>query len=189
MIKLFIADTAGLDLASALENVSSARREKALRLMDEDARRRCLGAGLLLKAVCGRDDYAIGQNGKPYFEDGQVHFSLAHCKNHVLCALFDAPVGADIELPRSGGVRLAERFFAADELHAVSVSPAPDAEFCRLWTMKESYIKLRGLRLADMAGFSVIDSAVHFNSLRYGEYFIACCSDKPCDVQLIEKNL
>lgn len=189
MIKLYIADVSGLDLAAALKNVSHARKAKAMRLMDEDARRRCLGAGLLLKAVCGRDDYAVGQNGKPYFVDNAVHFSLAHCKEHVLCAVSDAPVGADIELPRSDSVRLAERFFAPDELRAVSVSPAPDEEFCRLWTMKESYIKLRDLRLADMAGFSVIDSTVHFNSLRYGEYFIACCSVNPCDVQLIEKNL
>lgn len=189
MIKLYIADVSGLDLAAALKNVSHARKAKAMRLMDEDARRRCLGVGLLLEAVCGRDDYAVGQNGKPYFVDGAVHFSLAHCKEHVLCAVSDVPVGADIELPRSDSVRLAERFFAPDELRAVSVSPAPDEEFCRLWTMKESYIKLRDLRLADMAGFSVIDSAEHFNSLRCGEYFIACCSDNPNDVQLIEKNL
>lgn len=103
-----------------------------------------------------------------------------------MCAVSDAPVGVDIELPRQNSARLAKRFFTPDE---ASVCHS-DAQFCRLWTLKESYIKLRGLRLADIASFSVLSAPeVSFVSLRRGEYHIGCCSEKYDEAILIDKKL
>ena len=85
-------------------------------------------------------------NGKPYFpERSDIHFSLSHARTHVLCALSDKPVGADIESPRPISLR-ARRFFCSDaELELFDPLD--------LWVLKESYIKLHGLTLASMNEF------------------------------------
>lgn len=186
MIKIFIADVSSLDLSSMSDSVSRARLERILRCANDADKRRLLGAGLLLKSAVGTDEYITSENGKPCFPDGHICFSLAHCGDYAVCAVSDAPVGVDIELPRQNSARLAKRFFAPDEA-AVCNS---DAQFCRLWTLKESYIKLRGLRLADLASFSVLSAPeVSFVSLRHGEYHIGCCSEKYSEAELICKKL
>jgi len=76
-------------------------------------------------------------NGKPYFPDRlDVHFSLSHCRTHVLCALSEHPVGVDIESPRQISQR-ALKFFSTEEELAL-FDPLD------LWVLKESYIKLYG---------------------------------------------
>lgn len=189
MIRIYIADTDTLDLERALEQASETRREKALKISNEDARRLSLGASALMRRVLGRDDHCVSENGKPYLPDGSVHFSLSHCGSKVVCAVSDAPVGVDIELRREGGCRLAGRFFAADEARAVCAAGDPDAEFCRIWTLKESYIKLFDLRLADMRSFSVFDPGAALRSMRYGEYFIGCCANEESDAEITEVKI
>lgn len=186
MIKIFIADISALDISEAMEQVSSVRREKAERLKDDSAKRRSLGAEMLLISVCGRRSYSVGKNGKPYFPDHEVHFSLAHCGDYAVCAVSDSPVGVDIELPRNDTSRLAKRFFAQDEADA-----AVDAEsFCRIWTLKESYIKLRDMRLTDMPGFSVLSmDRFRFRSFTFGQYRIGCCSEADDDIEIEEIKL
>ena len=93
----------------------------------------------------------------------------------------DFDIGVDIETPREGSERLAARFFAPEEYRLVAESRQPDREFCRLWVLKESLIKARGGRLADMAGFSVADGVEGF-SLRSFEHegcFIGLCVKAP----------
>ena len=173
MTKIFIADIGLLDIESCLGKVSPARREKTLRLAGDDDKRRSLGAEMLLIKAAGRDDYVLSKNEKPYFPDNEVFFSLAHCGDYAVCAVSDVPVGVDIELPRVGGARLAKRFFQPDEAALVY-----DREFCRLWTLKESYIKYADLRLGDVRSFSVVSGAegCSFSSASYGEYLIGCCA-------------
>ena len=177
MIRLYIADTGGLDIDSALKRVSEARRSKVLRLPDDEKKRQSLGAELLLQRAVGRTEYSLGKNGKPYFEDSPLRFSLAHSGPYAVCAVSDSDIGADIEAPREGSERLAARFFAPDEHRLVAESPQPDREFCRLWVLKESLIKARGGRLADMAGFSVAGGVDGFclHSLEHEGYFIGLC--------------
>lgn len=178
MIKVFIADVSSLDIEKCLAEVSPRRREKTLRLANDGDKRRSLGIELLLRKVTGRDDYALSENGKPFFTGGGVHFSLAHCGNYAVCALSDAPAGVDIELPRAGGARLAERFFLPDEAALVDCAGSPDREFCRLWTLKESYIKCADLRLGDIRSFSAASGVpgCSFSDFSHGEYLIGCCA-------------
>ena len=178
MIRVFIADVSLLDIESCLGKVSPARREKTLRLADEGDKRRSLGVELLLRKVTGRGDYVLSENEKPFFPDNAVFFSLAHCGDYAVCALSDVPVGVDIELPRVGGARLAKRFFQPDETALVYAADDPDREFCRLWTLKESYIKCADLRLGDVRSFSVVSCAdgCSFSGVSHGEYLIGCCA-------------
>ncbi len=189
MIKIYIADVSALDTDLALRSVPAQRRERALRIADESSRRMSLGAAVLARNVLGTGVWSVSENGKPYLSGGSVHFSLSHCNDRVLCAVSDAPVGADIERIRKNGVRLAKRFFAPDEEALVTAADEPDAEFCRIWTLKESYIKLRDMRLADMRGFSVLSSGSALFSQRYGECFISCCTDGRSAIEIIETKI
>ena len=178
MTRIFIADVSCIDIEAFLSKVSPARCEKTLRLSKDDDKRRSLGAEMLLIKAAGRDDYVLSKNEKPYFPDNEVFFSLAHCGDYAVCAVSDVPVGVDIELPRAGGLSLAKRFFRRDEAALVYAADDPDREFCRLWTLKESYIKYADLRLGDVRSFSVVSGAegCSFSSASYGEYLIGCCA-------------
>ncbi len=192
MTRLYIADVTGLDIESCLGAVSPYRREKTLRLKNDGDRRRSLGAELLLRKAAGSCRYSLTENGKPYFPNG-VCFSLAHCGDYALCAVSEHPVGADIELARTGSPRLAERFFLPDEAALVRSAQSPEEEFCRLWTLKESYIKAADLRLGDVRSFSVVQGVEGyvFHSLKHGEYHIGCCvsSQEAGNIELIKGNL
>lgn len=75
--------------------------------------------------------------GKPFFPDRpDIHFSLSHTASYVLCAVSEAPVGADIEAIRSVRPGVPERVCTPDELLLF--------EFFELWTLKESFIKVSG---------------------------------------------
>ena len=81
--------------------------------------------------------------GKPYFPDRRdIHFSLSHAKTHVLCAISNCPVGADVESPREISARALKYFSSPEEL--TQFHPLD------LWVLKESYIKLFGLTLISM---------------------------------------
>lgn len=190
MTRIFIADVSCIDIEAFLSKVSPARREKTLRLAGDDDKRRSLGVDLLLKKVTGRSDYVLSKNEKPYFPDNEVFFSLAHCGDYAVCAVSDVPVGVDIELPRVGGARLAKRFFQPDEAALVYAADDPDREFCRLWTLKESYIKYADLRLGDVRSFSVVSGAegCSFSCASHGEYLIGCCAKTQDIVEVIVIN-
>ena len=93
--------------------------------------------------------------GKPFFPgEPEIHFSLSHCATHVLCALSDEPVGADIESPRHISERAVSFFSSPDELSHF--------EPLDLWVLKESYIKLLGgmLVLVKTLRFSCVNGRI-----------------------------
>ena len=143
--------------AQALARVSPQRREKVARLRAEGAKRLSLGAALLLDRLLAdaglppAGDFAFGEQGKPYLPDRPgVHFSLSHSGDYVLCALGDSELGCDVETPRKVELSLTSRFFHPEEAARLFSLPGEEQEtaFLRLWTLKESYVKARGLGLA-----------------------------------------
>ena len=122
--------------------------------------------------------------GKPYFPDSPYFVSISHTDGVCLAAVSDQPIGADIERikPRSAGhlEQLASRFFSPDEAAAVHADPA---EFYRIWTAKESFVKLTGEGFSrSFPSFSVIDSPLAFDSRDVSGCAVTVCSemaDKP----------
>ena len=132
-----------------LEGLWPERREKALRQRESIKRKQSAGASLLLRWALkqrGLESKALryGDNGKPSVEG--ICFSLSHSGDMVICAVGDKPVGCDIERTAQAHEKLAERFFAPAELEYLRSfsDDALNREFFRLWTMKESYIKMTG---------------------------------------------
>jgi len=89
----------------------------------------------------------VGQGGP------QLRFNLSHTEGMAICAVvLDAEVGADVEDTLRPGetVELADRFFAPTEAAALRAQPVERQRerFFELWTLKEAYIKARGLGLS-----------------------------------------
>jgi 4'-phosphopantetheinyl transferase len=82
-----------------------------------------------------------------------LRFSLSHTPGLVACAVTRSrEVGVDVEDARRTdvGAGVAERFFAPAEVATLdALTPAARASrFFELWTLKESYVKARGLGLS-----------------------------------------
>lgn len=100
----------------------------------------------------------IGNNGKPMASD--CYFNISHSHGLVACAVSDVPVGIDVEKIRPVPPRLMD-ILSPQERESVRC----DADFFRLWTLKEALIKCRGGVLGqirhvhfDLSGSSIICS-------------------------------
>lgn len=82
--------------------------------------------------------------GKPYFPDGSLHFSLSHTGTMALCAISDQEVGADAETVRPVRRGLPERVLTAEELDWLARQEDRKTAFFALWTGKEAWVKLTG---------------------------------------------
>ena len=90
-------------------------------------------------------EIAVAERGKPYFVDGNLHFSVSHTKNHVFCALFTRPVGLDAEeADRQIDLRLAEKILSAPEKERFDAAADRRKALLKLWVLKEAAAKLTG---------------------------------------------
>lgn len=102
-------------------------------------------------------------HGRPLIvnPEGQaLCFNLAHTRSLIACAVTrDAELGVDVEytLRDTHTIEVADRFFADAESRDLHALPAADRNdrFFDYWTLKEAYIKARGLGLAcPLGGFA-----------------------------------
>ena len=96
------------------------------------------------------------QYGRPHLDPkhhSPLRFNISHTEGLIACALvLDREIGVDVENLSRGGdlVDIADRFFSPAEvadLHRVPAEGQSD-RFFDYWTLKESYIKARGMGLS-----------------------------------------
>ncbi len=165
----------GLDLLTPDE------RERWGRFRFDEDRRMYLAAHVLLRtalsAYAGVPPSAwrfeAGSHGKPSIcapdIPRPISFNLAHTRGLVACAVsvtFEH-VGVDVErIDRAVDILgLASRYFAPSEAASLQAlaSPQRAERFFAFWTLKESYLKARGLGLTlplDQAVFDIGDAGV-----------------------------
>lgn len=97
--------------------------------------------------------FEIGDYGRPEIAHDQppLRFNLSHTTGLVVCAVArDVDLGVDVEhIGRAVPLMLADQFFAPAEVVALRALPQSEQRrrFFDYWTLKESYIKARGLGL------------------------------------------
>ena len=138
-----------------LNVLSPYRQQKIAILKHVKDKNRSLGAGIALdhaletyglkeKSV----EYEFGEWGKPTlkYQPG-IHFSLSHSGDYAICSIGDKPMGNDIELIKEDRLKVADRFFAKEELdwmYAAQDEAEVTERMFRIWTMKESFLKATG---------------------------------------------
>jgi 4'-phosphopantetheinyl transferase len=135
-----------------LPSLPAFRRKKAERFRFMRGKKLCAAAYLLLAYGLAREyglsgpfAFVFNEYGKPALRDyPHIHFNMSHCVHGAACAVSDREVGLDMqEIVRFNGV-LARRVCSDDEFRSLLQSENPDRDFCRLWTQKESTVKLLG---------------------------------------------
>jgi 4'-phosphopantetheinyl transferase len=183
----FVEDAPGAPPEGCAALLSGEERERHGRFVFEKDRRLFLAARVLVRTVLSR--YAAvdpadwrfdaGSHGRPHIAGPALglaeglHFNLSHAPGLVACAVSAAHPATGVDVERLDRARdplaLADRYFAPSEVEALRACPAADRAllFFTFWTLKESYIKARGLGLAlplDGFAFALRDGAVsvHF---------------------------
>ena len=79
-------------------------------------------------------------------------FSLSHTRGLIACLVARTDAGVDVERRsrRVAALRVAERYFTPAEIRQLRGLPAAcrTESFLKLWTLKEAYLKARGLGFA-----------------------------------------
>ncbi|BFH20424.1 4'-phosphopantetheinyl transferase superfamily protein [Paenibacillus melissococcoides] len=131
-----------------------------------DAYRSLLAEVLVRKIIAERTGLANSQirfhynsYGKPELASEQrLCFNISHSGEWIACAVHDTEVGIDVEQIKPIDLSVARRFFSAEEYELLENKP-PEGRlemFYDLWTLKESYVKLRGQGLSiPLDSFSV----------------------------------
>ncbi len=138
-----------------LSLLSPYRQQKIALLKHRKDKNRSLGAGLALNYALETYglkergmEYEFGEWGKPILKcQPYIHFSLSHSGDYAICSIGEKRMGNDIEGVRHGRLKVADRFFAQEELdwmYAAQDEEEITQRMFRVWTMKESFLKATG---------------------------------------------
>lgn len=87
----------------------------------------------------------LGERGKPYFAEGNWHFSISHTKNFVFCVLDTEPIGIDAEeLTRDMKLSLAEKILSPMEKAQFDAAEDKKRALLTFWVLKEAAGKMTG---------------------------------------------
>ncbi|MEE1155169.1 MAG: 4'-phosphopantetheinyl transferase superfamily protein [Acutalibacteraceae bacterium] len=139
--------------------MSAYRKNKIDRLIPRKSKNLSLGAGILLDYYLRQHKlqekemvYSFNQSEKPYFSNyPNLHFNLSHSGNIAICVFSDKEVGCDIEQIDKPLEDVAKRFFTENEYRYIfknTLDSEKAERFYRIWTLKESYLKLTGKGLS-----------------------------------------
>ncbi|MDO3677728.1 4'-phosphopantetheinyl transferase family protein [Paenibacillus ehimensis] len=139
--------------------VSEEKQAKAARLKQPADRCRTLVGEALARWLIGQRwglrpsdiRYIYNAYGKPSL-DGfpNIHFNVSHSGEWVVCAISEQPVGVDIERQQYIDFSWSYHYFATEEAYDLQQRPFAErlSYFYDLWTLKESFIKQRGVGLS-----------------------------------------
>ena len=170
------------------------RREKLEKFRFDKDKRLCLGAGLLAARMLKEAgavslDISRSQSGKPGLaRDCGIHFNISHDGELAVCAVADVPVGVDVQRIPEYDPGLARSVLHPRELAWAEASPGRAAAFTRIWTRKESFLKLRGSGITgDLKALCVLPGEepadAYFSELALGGYLICVCCGAPRETE------
>ena len=171
-----------LENPGLLEMVGVERRKKVLRYYRTDDRKRSLGAGIIIRTILNEN--GLSENNIKYTENEKpvadnCYFNISHAGDYVVGVSSDCEVGCDIEKIVDAPLEIADCFFNSPEAEYIAASQDKNRAFFKLWTLKESYMKMTG------RGMSIpLDS---FEVVPAGNGFILGKSlENPCIFQTME---
>ena len=201
MVRIRVCDIEEMtadNMALLLSVLSEKQKDKVLRYRCREDRNRCLIGLALTGMVFGMRPSelktVLGEHEKPFISNGKgQHYNLSHSGQYVVIGCGGSSLGIDVE--KAGRVKksIAKRLFSPRENVEYRRYCEKDGDFfCRMWTLKESYIKYdgRGLSLP-LNSFSILpkgggyymeDSRLKFRQFDMPEgYIMSVCSEEEID--------
>lgn len=88
---------------------------------------------------------AVTDRGKPYFTEGDLHFSISHTPRRVFCVLAENPVGIDAEeQDREVNLKLADKILSDREREQYDLVEDKRDALLTFWVLKEAAAKCSG---------------------------------------------
>lgn len=157
-VRIYAAAVLESDAARWIPLLDKCRQERLSAVRHGGEYLRSISAGLLLRHAFLQSGYSqeqwrqariiYGEYGKPGIRDLEnFRYSISHSEGWVICAAAQTPVGADIQRKRPWKLQTAKRFFAGDEYDRIvglETDAAQTECFYKMWTAKESCVKLTG---------------------------------------------
>ena len=130
-----------------------------------------------LKDYANIDKYEIVYNeyGKPYLKDIDIYFNISNSKNVSVCVISNREVGVDIQY-KTYKESLKNKVFNNKEQELLDKSIEKESVFTKMWTIKESYVKMKGIGLS--YGLNNVDTLSLKNNIKllnYKNYIICIC--------------
>lgn len=143
---------------AVLENmVSDERKKRIYRYRFDKDKIRCLIAEMLLRYALymqyginsNKISFGYKETGKPFLVDSNIRFNLSHSGEWVVCALGNSEVGIDVEEIKAIDFKSVYKQFSESEIQLLDniATQSQSDPFYRMWTLKESYVKYKGLGL------------------------------------------
>jgi 4'-phosphopantetheinyl transferase len=164
MLKIYYVNLESIDKFAEFDFLSEYRKNKLKRITNPKLRKQGIGAELLLiealkhNGNCPELPLKIVTNneGKPEIEGG-LYFNLSHSDDYAVCAISDSPIGVDIQIVIKFDEKLVTRYFSESENIWLD-KDRDNLTFTKVWSTKESYIKLLGKGIAScpLNSFSVM---------------------------------
>ena len=146
--------------------LSDDERSRADRFKREYLRRNFVAARGNLRALLAQRlgclaqeiQFSYGDRGKPYIQDSDIYFNLAHSQDLAIYAICgDREVGIDLEYinPECDFESIARRYFLRSEQQIIQRLGDLNKDLARLafyqaWTLKEAYGKATGQGIANI---------------------------------------
>ena len=166
------------------------RQNKIKSYSFSDDKLRSLGAGILI-------DYGLNLNnlsrnqinitynefGKPYIEGKKLYFNISHSNQFVVCAFSNEDIGIDLQKICKVSASFVNKICTKKEIN--QILDDRDSQIIRLWTFKESYLKLTGKGITRDFNKIEIDlknkhfynhPEVFFHEYLLEGYFLTICS-------------
>lgn len=125
-----------------------------------------------------KQDFLYGKNGKPYLRNNK-RFNISHSENALAIVFSDENIGVDIQKKIEFNKELLERIANKRECEKIVNSKDPQLEMTKLWTKKESLIKLKGITIAsNLKTLLRNESCYTFKHIIEDDYIICVCTKK-----------
>ena len=178
-VHLWLTDPAKIKDVDLLERyetlLGSEETTSYQELINPHYQREYLISQALLRAVLGYYadcepaalEFERNDSGKPALKNAtaalrDLSFNLSHSAGSIVCAVTRAgPVGVDVEAwsddsnsDTGNMVDVADSYFSQREIEHLQRLPASaqQQQFCKIWTLKEAYVKARGENLTCAVG-------------------------------------
>lgn len=123
-----------------------------------------------------KQSFVYEKNGKPHLSGyPDIHFSISHSADYVICAVCSKPVGADIQKMYPFLKRTAKKVCSPSELETLLKSEQKDSDFTLLWTQKEAAVKQTGGGIFS-SDIKTCLSGKCLHSKRFEECWISICT-------------
>ena len=158
MLKVLIDDISNINdsnFESIFNSLPKSRKEKVQSYKNKtDSYLSLLASKLLIDGLRDLgfeneiDNIREDDNKKPHLVNNSVFISISHSGSKAMVVFSDKEIGCDIQIIKNSDISLAERFFNQSEVKEIKESAKPHDTFYMYWTLKESYMKAKGIGLA-----------------------------------------